>query len=223
MPDLLSAVEIEASLPVKSSVIWLHGLGADGNDFVPIVPELGLSDDLGVRFVFPHAPRIPVTLNGGLIMPAWYDIRDADLDFRHDLDGMKRSAEQVEVLIRREMDRGVRSEKIVLAGFSQGGSVALHLGLRLPDPLAGILALSAYLAQGDAWEDEASEANSRTPIFQAHGLYDPMVSVKRGEEARDRLTRKGYQVSWHTYPMVHQVCMEEVREIGAWLGSVLGD
>jgi phospholipase/carboxylesterase len=221
--EYLPSVEIEPHGEARASVVWLHGLGADGHDFEPIVPELGLSPDLGVRFVFPHAPAIPVTLNAGFVMPAWYDIRDGDLTTRHDVEGVRRSAEQIRNLVEREVDRGVSPDRIVLAGFSQGGSVALHLGLRYPDRLAGLLALSTYLVKPESLDENRHPANAGLGIFQGHGTLDPMVPIERGEDARERLLAWGYDVAWKDYPMAHGVCAEEVRDIGQWLGTVLGE
>jgi len=220
--DLLDCVEVgPAADRAERSVVWLHGLGADGHDFEPVVPYLGLDPALAVRFVFPHAPRIPVTLNLGMIMPAWYDIREMDLRREHDERGIRRSRRQVEALVAREVDRGVPASRIVLAGFSQGGAVALHTGLRHPERLAGILALSTYLVCEDTLPDERSEANRDVPIFQAHGTHDPMVPFERGEAARDRLRALGYGVDWHAYPIAHQVHPDEIRDIGAWLKARL--
>ena len=219
---LLPAVEIEPDRPARSSVIWLHGLGADGHDFPPIVPELGLEAELAVRFVFPHAPTIPVSINGGMPMPAWYDILGLDFDQRHDEAGIRRSAERVRALIEREHARGIPSERIVLAGFSQGGAIALFVALREKEPLAGIVALSTYVVLPKALEVERSPANQRTPIFQAHGTLDPVVAFERGRSAREELARLGYTIEWHQYPMEHQVCLEEIAALGTWLAARLG-
>jgi phospholipase/carboxylesterase len=219
--ELLSAVEIEPEAPARSAVIWLHGLGADGHDFEPIVPELGLDPDLRTRFVFPHAPCIPVTINLGMVMPAWYDIRDANLGDRADLPGLRRSVAQVAHLLAREGERGVPSHRIVLAGFSQGGAVALHLALRHPERLAGVLALSTYLVDEESLAREAHPANAGLPIFQTHGTLDPMVPAGWGARARERFRELGYAVTWKTYPMMHAVCPEEIADIGRWLNSVL--
>ena len=215
--DILPSVTVLLGSPVKHSVIWLHGLGADGHDFESVVPMLGLDPSLGLRFVFPHAPQIAVTLNGGMVMPAWYDITDIDLVRRHDEDGIRRSAEQVVALIEREEERGVPAERLVLAGFSQGAAIALHVALRLDKKLAGILALSTYLLLEASLEEERSLVNLETPIFQAHGSEDPMIPQERGEACRDKLSALGYSVSWHSYPMQHQVCPEEIEEIGRFL------
>jgi phospholipase/carboxylesterase len=220
--ELLSCVEIESGGDhAERSVIWLHGLGADGHDFEPVVPYLGVDPDKNVRFVFPHAPRIPVTINLGLIMPAWYDIRAADL--RHEVDerGIRRSQAQLEALVARENARGVPSSRIIVAGFSQGGAVALHTGLRYPERLAGVMALSTYLVCEDSLEQERSQANRDVPVFQAHGTEDPMVPIERGEAARDRLRELGYEVEWSAYPMAHQVHPDEIRAIGDWLARCL--
>ena len=215
-------VEIAPPRPAKAAVIWLHGLGADGNDFVPIVPYLALDPALDVRFVFPHAPAIPVTLNGGMVMPAWYDIRDLGPESRHDAAGIRASAAAVAALVEREVERGVPSRKIVLAGFSQGGAVAVHTALRHPQPLAGIVALSTYLVLGDELPSAIAAANRGIAVFQAHGTRDPMVTFPRGEALREKLVELGCEVEWRTYPMAHEVCLEEIREIGSWLAARLG-
>jgi phospholipase/carboxylesterase len=215
--DLLPCVELPPRGPAKSAVIWMHGLGADGHDFEPIVPYLGLPDELGVRFVFPHAPKRAVTINMGLIMPAWYDIREISLGAAQDREGVRASADQIRALIARENGRGIPSRSIVLAGFSQGGAMALHVGLRQPEPLAGIAALSCYLVDGESLGKEMSDANRGIRIFQAHGTEDPLVPLERGVEARDRLIDLGCEVEWRTYPMGHEVHPEEVRDIGSWL------
>lgn len=222
MSTLLDCVVLEPGRPADAAVIWLHGLGASGHDFPPIVAELGLPEDHAVRFVFPHAPRIPVTINGGMVMPAWYDILNMDFDQRRvDEDGVRASATRLEDLVARERERGVPAARTVLAGFSQGGAIALHAGLRHPERLAGVLALSTYLAvDGDA-EDERAASNLDVPILQCHGSQDPMVPMTKGEAARDRLRELGYEVEWEDYPMQHQVCMEEIERIGAWLRQVL--
>ncbi len=223
MTELLPAVEVGALSEARASVVWLHGLGADGHDFEPIVPELGLADELGVRFVFPHAPAIPVTINGGFVMPAWYDILSMELDRRHDEAGVRLSAERVEALVRREIDGGVPAERIVLAGFSQGGAIAAHVALRFPERLAGLVMLSTYIVCEGTLEAERSEANQGLPVFQAHGLYDPMVTPDRGTAARDRLEGLGHSVEWHTHPMQHEVCLEEIRALGTWLSARLAN
>ncbi len=197
-------------------MICLHGLGADGHDLAPVVPLLGL-DDLGIRFVFPHAPSQPVTLNMGLVMPAWYDIRELDLDRGHDETGIRESAGRIEMLIAHEVARGVPSRRIVLAGFSQGGAMALHVALRHPEPLASVLALSAYLVLARSLEAEINHANVSTPIFQAHGAFDPVVPLHAGESARDRLRSLSYPVEWRVYPAAHEIHPEEIRDISMFL------
>lgn len=226
--ELLERVEIHPAGGASSAdraVIWLHGLGADGHDFEPVVPYLGLAEDLkqSTRFVFPHAPRRPVTINMGMVMPAWYDIQQTDLRRQYDEAGVRASAAQVRALIAHENGRGVPTERIVLAGFSQGGAIALFEGLRHPETLAGIMALSCYLVGEDSLDQQRHPANQATPIFQAHGDLDPMVPIARGQEARERLVASGYRVDWHTYPMGHQVHPDEITEIGAWLNRVLGN
>ena len=222
MSTLLDCVVLEPGRPADAAVIWLHGLGASGHDFPPVVAELGLPEDHAIRFVFPHAPRIPVTINGGMVMPAWYDILNMDFDQRRvDEDGVRASAARLEDLVARERERGIPAERIVLAGFSQGGAIALHAGLRHPERLAGVLALSTYLAvDGDVGEERPA-ANRDVPILQCHGSQDPMVPMAKGQAARDRLRELGYEVEWEDYPMQHQVCMEEIERIGAWLRHVL--
>ena len=213
---MLEYVEIETGTPAELSVIWLHGLGADGHDFEPIVPVL----DLGprkVRFLFPHAPVRPVTINAGMQMRAWYDVRGLALSEKQDAEGIHDSAEKVTALIRNENERGITTDRIVLAGFSQGGAIALHSGLRYPERLAGILALSTYLPLADSLEAEAAPANRETSIFQGHGTMDPMVRIEMGQQTHELLTQRGYQASWNTYPMLHAMHPDEITAIGAWL------
>ena len=221
MPDLLPAIELETAPGPVASVIWLHGLGADGNDFVPIVPELGLPPARALRFIFPHAPVRAVTINNGMRMRAWYDIAAADLNNRADISGVRQSTDQVEGLIAREKGRGVPAAHIVLAGFSQGGAIALYAGLRHAERLAGILALSTYLVQADRLPAEAAAANRDVPIFMAHGTADPVVRFEWGVASRRALEANGNPVEWHQYPIEHSLCLEEVRAIGAWLAKVL--
>jgi phospholipase/carboxylesterase len=222
MSSLLDAIEIETAPAPRASVIWLHGLGADGHDFVPIVPELGLPPALSVRFVFPHAPARPVTINGGMVMRAWYDVVDAGGARREVAAGVRESQRQIEALIERERSRGTPAAAIVLAGFSQGGAMALHTGLRHPERLAGIMALSCFLPLAEMLAAEAGKANRETPIFMAHGTRDPLIPLARGLEARDLLATLGYRISWHQYPMPHAVCAEEIADIADWLGETLG-
>ena len=220
--DLLAAIELETRPNPDSAVIWMHGLGADGNDFVPIVGELDLPEELGIRFIFPHAPMRPVTINGGAVMRAWYDIVGTDLTNRGDERGIRASQLLVEQLIAREKARAVPAARLVLAGFSQGGVIALQTGLRHPERLAGIMALSTYLALPQALAAEADPANGDVPIFMAHGTADPMIRLDWAEASRRALEANRHTVEWHTYPMQHSVCIEEVRDIGAWLTGVLG-
>jgi phospholipase/carboxylesterase len=219
--DLLEAIEIETAASPTCSIIWMHGLGADGHDFVDIVPELGLPARPGIRFVFPHAPMRPVTINAGYVMRAWYDIRDDGGTRREDPAGVRASQKSIEVLLEREKARGVPARSIVLAGFSQGGAMALHTALRYGERLAGIMALSCSLPLADTLGAEASPANRDVPIFMAHGTHDPMIPMARAMRAREVLSGLGYRLEWHEYAMPHSVCLEEVRDISAWLGSVL--
>lgn len=212
---------IEPDEPATASVIWLHGLGADGHDFEPIVAELGEAATRNVRYVFPHAPRMAVTINGGMEMRAWYDIVDTDLANRADEAGVRASAGIVETLIEEELAKGLASTRIVLAGFSQGGAIALHTGLRYPKPLAGILALSTYLPLQDTLGSEADEANRSIPIFLAHGSQDPVIPLQLSERSRQLLASQGYRMQCHTYPMPHSVCPEEIRDISIWLEQIL--
>jgi phospholipase/carboxylesterase len=220
MPELLEAIEIETGKNPTASVIWLHGLGADGNDFAPIVPELELPKT-PIRFVFPHAPMQPVTINGGMRMRAWYDIADG-VNRREDERGVRASQAMIEALIGRERKRGTKAERVVLAGFSQGGAIALQTGLRHPERIAGILALSTYVPVGERLSVEASAANRNVPIFMAHGSYDPIIPLGRAEQSRELLQSLGYPVEWREYGMPHSVCPEELADIGEWLAKVLG-
>jgi phospholipase/carboxylesterase len=198
-------------------------LGADGNDFAGLVPELDLDDCPPIRFIFPHAPSIPVTLNGGYIMPAWYDILGANLVDRQDAAGIQKSEQAIKALIENEVARGIPYERIVLAGFSQGCAMALHTGLRLPHRLAGIMALSGYLPLADRFATERMQANATTPVFMAHGTQDPVVVLERGAKSRDALVAMGHPVQWHTYPMQHAVHPREIADIAAFLKQVLKD
>jgi phospholipase/carboxylesterase len=217
MSKLLSHIELVTGPDPKGTVIWMHGLGADGWDFVPLVKELDLPEDLPLRFIFPHAPIRSVTINNGYEMRAWYDIAMQELQRMPDERGIRESQKQIEALLAREYERGVASDKIVLAGFSQGGAIALQAGLRHSKPLAGILALSTYLTLGESLPAEASAANKSIPIFMAHGTQDPIVPLQLAEQSRDALKAHGYSVKWTDYPMPHSVCMEEVVAIGEWL------
>ncbi|MBM3346040.1 MAG: alpha/beta fold hydrolase [Betaproteobacteria bacterium] len=220
MTTQLDCIEMETGPHPSASVIWLHGLGADGNDFAPLVTELQLPQR-AIRFVFPNAPRMPVTINGGMVMPAWYDISDTAI--RHeDEDGVRASQAAIEALIRREIGRGSPAGNIVLAGFSQGGAIALQTALRHPDRLAGVMALSTYVPLADTLADEASSANRDVPIFMAHGSMDPVITLARAEQSRRLLQGLGYRVQWRSYAMAHAVCAEEIADVGGWLGKVLG-
>ena len=219
--SLLECVVMEPGRPADSAVIWLHGLGASGFDFPPIVGELGLPDDHGIRFIFPHAPQIPVTVNGGMVMPAWYDILAMDFDRQVDELGVRNSAKHLVRLIERERSRDIEAERIVLAGFSQGGAIALHQALRHPDRLAGLILLSTYIAADCDLEEERTAINQEIPIFQAHGTRDPMVTHGMGLKAKARLEDLGYGVQWEEYTMEHQVVAEEINALGIWLREAL--
>jgi phospholipase/carboxylesterase len=222
LAELLETVEIETGALPRASVIWMHGLGADGHDFVPVVPELSLPASLPIRFVFPHAPMQPVTINAGYVMRAWYDVRDDRGERREDVAGVRASQARIEALIDREKARGISAGRIVLAGFSQGGAMALHTGLRQGERLAGIMALSCFLPLADTLATEASPANRDVPIFMAHGTHDPLIPIDRGRRARDLLVGLGYRVTWREYPMPHSVCPEEIADVSAWLREALG-
>jgi phospholipase/carboxylesterase len=221
-PAVLQAVELQTSPSPSASVIWMHGLGADGYDFVPVVRELELLKTPAARYVFPHAPTRAVTINGGYVMRAWYDILGNDLVRREDEQGIRESQQQVEALIAREVERGIPRSRIVLAGFSQGGAIALQTGLRQREPLAALLALSTYLPLASAFDAERAEASRGVPIFMAHGRSDPVIPLARATTSRDQLTAAGYAVEWHEYEMPHSVCEDEIRQIAAFLGRVLG-
>ena len=212
---MLDFVEYPAQSSHKASIIWLHGLGDSGNGFLPIAPELHLPEALGVRFIFPHAPEQPVTINGGMVMRAWYDIKSLELDKRADEDGVRDSAKLVESFIEGELNKGIPADKIILAGFSQGGVIALHLAPRFQKKLAGVMALSTYMCVPQKLHDEAQQTD--LDIFMAHGSQDPVVPMMAGRQAFDALIAQGYQVSWQDYPMAHQVCAEELKAIRTWL------
>lgn len=200
-----------------ATVIWLHGLGADGNDFVPIVPELRLGRGHGVRFIFPHAPVRPVTLNGGVPMRAWYDILALDANVKQDVAGIRASSARVRAYIDAEMAAGIPASKLVLCGFSQGGAIALHAGLRLDSPLAGVVGLSTYMPLHETLEAEASPLSRQTPLFLAHGRADPVVAYAWGESTARGLQQRGYAVEWRSYPMGHEVSAEEIGDLARWL------
>jgi phospholipase/carboxylesterase len=222
--ELPETVEVESDASPEGSVIWLHGLGADGHDFEAIVPELGLSRKLSLRFVFPHAPMRPVTINGGMTMRAWYDILTLERGGPQDEAGIRESGRLLEMLIEREHQRDIPHDKIVLAGFSQGGAIALHTALRYPHRLAGLMALSTWLPLQDSFETEVvgnTQAQSQElPVFMAHGSFDPMLPMALGQQSRETLEEAGYTVEWHDYPMAHAVCAEEIAAIRNWLLSV---
>ncbi|MGQ0698074.1 MAG: alpha/beta hydrolase [Panacagrimonas sp.] len=216
-------VTVQPEAPALACVIWMHGLGADGHDFVPIVRELSLPKDVPVRFIFPHAPVRPVTLNGGMPMRAWYDIKSLDRNGMQDEAGIRESESRVRALIAEQQKSGIEAKRIVLAGFSQGGAIALQTALRCPDRLGGLMALSTYLPIADSLAKEGSEANRDLPILMCHGQFDSVLPLQFGEWSRDRLKALNYAVQWQAYPMAHEVCMEEIGHIGAWLTRVLQD
>jgi len=221
---LPETVEIETGENPTGSVIWLHGLGADGHDFEPIVPELRLPDSLPLRFVFPHAPVRPVTLNGGMSMRAWYDVISFDRDGPADDAGIRESAAIVGALIDREIERGIDASRIIVAGFSQGGAIAIHVALRSEDRLAGLMALSTYMPIPKNFQAEVVDnpqcGDLGLPIFMAHGSFDPVLSMELGRASADLLLESGFKVQWHDYPMAHAVCPEEINDIREWLLSV---
>lgn len=219
---MLDCVELQTTAAPSCSVIFLHGLGADGYDFVPIVKELEQLGAPPARYVFPHAPMMPVTINNGYVMRAWYDILGTDLVRREDEAGLRASQVEVEALIDREVQRGVSRQRIVLAGFSQGGAITLQTGLRQPQALAGLIALSCYLPLAPLFAGERHAGSAAVPVFLAHGTSDPVVPLARGVAARDQLAQLGYRVEWHDYPMQHSVCREEVEQMAAFLVRVLG-
>ena len=214
----LETIEIATGPAPSASVIWMHGLGADGNDFAPLADEIELP--IGVRYIFPHAPMMPVSINGGYVMRAWYDISDAAIR-REDEAGVRASQAAIEQLIAAEVARGIPASRIVLAGFSQGGAVAFQTGLRHPQRLAGIMALSTYLPLAGTVEDERSAANRDLPVFMAHGSVDPVISISRAQQSRKMLEALGYPLEWHEYPMPHSVCPQEITDISDWLVRTL--
>lgn len=218
---MLETVEIETGRKPTGTVLWLHGLGADGHDFAPIVPQLVERHERPLRFVFPHAPVRPVTINGGAAMRAWYDILGFGRGFPHDEAGIRASDGEVRALIQRENQRGIATNRIVLGGFSQGGAISLFSGPRYPEKLAGIMALSCYMLLEDLLPAERTRVNYQTPIFLAHGTQDPVVDFRRGTEAKQLLEAGGYPVEWHAYTMPHSVCPQEIADIAGWLRKVL--
>ncbi|HSY28008.1 MAG TPA: alpha/beta hydrolase [Burkholderiaceae bacterium] len=221
MTQQLETIQVESGPNPTVAVIWLHGLGADGNDFVPVVRELNLNGCPAIRFIFPHAPTMPVTINGGYVMRAWYDILGTDLVRHEDEAGLRKSQLAIEQLIGNEKARGIPAERIILAGFSQGCAMTLQTGLRYPEKLAGLLCLSGYVPIHTTLAAERSAANQATPIFMAHGTVDPVIPIFRAEQSRDLLQSMGYAVEWHEYPMPHSVSPEEIDHIGDWLRRVL--
>jgi phospholipase/carboxylesterase len=215
--SILSSIEIEASQAAQYSLIWLHGLGADGNDFVPIASELKFPNKANLRFIFPNAPVMPVTINNGYAMPAWFDIYALSLEMRIDDQGIGRSTAAIGKLIEREVERGIPTKHIFLAGFSQGATIALITGLCYPKPLAGIIALSGFLPPNSQAIQNTHAANQDTPIFLAHGTLDPVVPYPLGLATRANLSERGHSVDWHDYAMAHSVCGEEVKDVGEWL------
>ena len=215
--DLLETVEQETGPSPQWAVIWLHGLGADGHDFAPIVPELVRSDWPALRFVFPHAPVRAVTINNGMRMRAWYDIVGMDFPTRADSEGVDQSIIQAGALIDREHARGIAADRVLLAGFSQGGAIALAAGLRRKTPLAGLIALSTYLPGAETASEAKTEAAVRQPVFMAHGASDPVIPLEHAERSAQLLKTLGFQVEWHRYPMAHQICAEEINDLGNWM------
>jgi len=221
--NLLPTVEHTTGESPRFSVIWLHGLGADGHDFEPIVEEFDLDRLPPIRFIFPHAPMRAVTINGGYVMRAWYDVVSPDFaPGREEADGVRQSTAQIEALLARENERGVAAERIVLAGFSQGGAVALHAGLRHAQRLAGVLALSCYLPLADTLAAEAHASNRQVPLFMAHGRHDPVVPYDYGKRSAKLLKAEGYPLEWHAYDSEHTVCVEELSDIESWLHRIVG-
>lgn len=214
---LLETVIQETSASITASVIWLHGLGADGHDFAGITSQLQLPTDLGIRFIFPHAPERPVTLNNGFIMRAWYDIYSLNNLHQEDQEGIQTSEQAIRRLIQQQLDAGISASRIILAGFSQGGALALHTGLRYPARLGGILGLSTYLPLISQFDPNRHAENRQIPIFLAHGEQDNVLPMALGIKTRDVLRQAGYSVEWHAYPMAHQVCLPEIADINRWL------
>ncbi len=217
--ELLPAIEYDTQPNPDASVIWLHGLGADGNDFAPIVPELRLPESLAIRFIFPHAPSIPVTVNGGFVMPAWYDILEMDIDRKVDTKQLMKSAADINDFVTRELKRDIKSKRIVIAGFSQGGAVAYQVALSHKLPLAGLLAMSTYFATVDSIE--LSDSNKNIPIKIQHGTDDPVVPESLGKKATTQLIKLGYSVNYQNYPMEHAVCPQQISDISLWLQDIL--
>ena len=218
-------IEKEINGEPEWTVIWLHGLGADGNDFLPIISELNLNDDVGVRFIFPHAPYRPITVNGGMTMRGWYDITSLDRNGNQDEDGILQSVGDLRKLIDRELDRGIPQNKIIIAGFSQGGAIAIYTALTLASELGGLIALSTYMPLEKKFTDLAKNSNklqsSKLPIFFAHGSYDPVIPLSYGEKTKSFIEQFGYTVDWNEYPIEHSVSQREIKDIGQWISRVL--
>ena len=221
MSELIPSVVVDAKTTHRATVIWLHGLGDSGNGFAPIVPALNIPDALGIKFIFPHAPLRAVTVNNGMQMPAWYDIKSMDFNSRADMPGVLESSAQIKALIEAENAAGIATRNIVLAGFSQGGVIAYHLGLRYPEALAGIMCLSTYMAEPETLAEQHTQMSRIVPLFVAHGSQDDVVPVTMGKAAYARLNELGYNAQWREYPMQHNVCPEEVAHISQWLQKVL--
>ena len=217
MTSLIAHIELNTGANPKGTVIWMHGLGADCWDFVSIVKELGLPEELPLRFIFPQAPSRPITVNNGQIMPGWYDISMAELQRKPDEAGLRQSQASIGQLIGREVERGISADKIILAGFSQGGAIALQTALRYRQTLGGIMALSTYLPLEDSFAAEATIANANIPILMAHGIQDPLIPLSLAQSSRAKMEARGYKIEWHEYPMPHSVCMEEIEDIGVWI------
>ena len=214
---IIQHLELTTGAEPKGTIIWMHGLGADCWDFVSIVKELGLPADLPLRFIFPQAPSRPITINNGQVMPGWYDISMAELQRKPDEAGVRQSQAAIVELIAREVGRGIAADKIILAGFSQGGAIALQTGLRYREALGGIMALSTYLTLDDSLAAEATIANANIPIFMAHGTEDQLIPLALAQSSRTKMAAQGYKIEWREYPMPHSVCMEEIEEIGVWI------
>lgn len=217
----MDSIEINPEDPPAATIIWLHGLGADGHDFLPLVPELDIPEAMPLRFVFPHAPMRSVTINAGMVMRAWYDVLAVEGPRNIDMDQLLESADSLEDIIRNELERGMPSERILLAGFSQGGALALHTGLRYTGKLAGIMALSCYLPLAERLAEEKSDVNQETPLMMAHGTLDPVIPVAKAIRTRQELTRLGYHVYWRQYDIQHTLCPEEIHDIRSWLLETL--
>jgi len=219
----LETIEVLTADKPTASVIWLHGLGADGHDFEALVPELKLPKELAIRFIFPHAPNRPITLNNGYVMRGWYDISSLEFGQHEDAEGIQQSSQDIAQLIKQENKRGIPSQRILLAGFSQGGAIVLHTALRYPEPLAGLMALSTYLPLKNTLENESHLANKNIPIFMAHGLEDEIVKYQYAAESRKLLQQSNYSVEWHDYTMGHSVCADEIKDIRDWLLKYLSN